>query len=203
MKQTATQFGGGLPRACTRLWLVGWCVSAVVLSGCAERKVKAKTFPWSTVAMVRPRPLAMLAAPGDQAVDLEDWPEVRELQLDVPPPPSPLAAVQSVPPRPRVPAAPSGQNASARPEPLQILPQLTPEETTAAQQQTNVSLSIAERNIGTTQGKSLNATQLDLASKVRSFIAEAREAAHIGDWTRARNAAKKAQVLSEELARSL
>jgi hypothetical protein len=203
MRQTATQFGGGLPRAYTRLWLVGLCVSAAVLSGCAERKVQAKTFPWSTVAMVRPRPSAMLTAPSDQAADLEDGPEVGQIQLDVSPPPSPLAAVPSVPQRPRVPVAPSGQNTSARPEPLQIVPQLTPEETTAAQQQTNVSLSIAERNIGTTQGKSLNDTQRDLASKVRSFIAEAREAAHIGDWTRARNAAKKAQVLSEELARSL
>jgi hypothetical protein len=38
---------------------------------------------------------------------------------------------------------------------------------------------------------------------VRSFLAEAREAAHVGDWTRASNAAKKAQVLSEELAASL
>jgi hypothetical protein len=203
MKQSATQFGGGWSCACTRPWLVGLCVSAVVLTGCAERKVKAKTLPWSTVAMVRPRPLAMFTAPSDQAADLEGGPEVGQLQLDVLPPPSPLAAVQSVPQRPRVPAAPPGQNASTRPEPLQIVPQLTPEETTAAQQQTNVSLSIAERNIGTAQGRSLNDTQLDLASKVRSFIAEAREAAHIGDWTRARNAAKKAQVLSEELARSL
>jgi hypothetical protein len=83
------------------------------------------------------------------------------------------------------------------------VPQLTAEETTEAQQQTNVSLSIAERNFGNTQGRHLNAAQLDLASKVRSFITEAREAAHIGDWTRARNAAKKAQVLSEELAGSL
>jgi hypothetical protein len=198
MKQTATQSGTGLRCAYARLGLAGLCVSAVLLSGCAERKVKAKTFPWATVAMVRPRPLQVLTAPIDQGD--EDLPEA---QLDVTPPPSALAVVQSVPQRPHVPAVPPGQNVPAKPEPLQIVPQLTPEETTSAQQQTNVSLSIAERNIGTTQGKVLNATQLDLASKVRSFIAEAREAAHIGDWTRARNAAKKAQVLSDELAGSL
>jgi len=46
----------------------------------------------------------------------------------------------------------------------------------------------------------LNAAQQDLASKVRSFMAEARGAAQIGDWTRARAAAKKAEVLSQELA---
>jgi flagellin-specific chaperone FliS len=42
-----------------------------------------------------------------------------------------------------------------------------------------------------------------LASKVRSFMAEAKEAARTGDWIRARNAAKKAEVISQELAGSL
>ena len=148
--------------------------------------------------MVRPKPLRLPAAPGVDAADA-----LPELQLYVPPPPSPLVTVHSVPQRPRVPTVSPGQNDSARPEAPQIVPQLTAEETTAAQQQTNVSINIAERNIGFARGKPLNASQLDLASKVRSFIAEAREAAHVGDWTRARNAAKKAQVLSEELARSL
>jgi hypothetical protein len=126
-----------------------------------------------------------------------------EVVLEVPAPPSPLAVVNATPQRPHIPAAPSGPNNAAKFEPPQIVPQLTPQETEAAQQQTNLSLSIAERNIGAAQGKTLNATQLDLASKVRSFVTEAREAAHIGDWTRASSAAKKAQVLSEELARSL
>jgi hypothetical protein len=85
----------------------------------------------------------------------------------------------------------------------QIAPQLTAGETSAAQQQTTQSLSIAEHNIGSSEGKQLNPTQQDLASKVRSFMAEAREAAKTGDWTRARNAAKKAEVLSQELASSL
>jgi hypothetical protein len=66
-----------------------------------------------------------------------------------------------------------------------------------------LSLSVAERNVAASEGRPLNATQSDLASKIRSFVAEARDAAHVGDWTRASSAAKKAQVLSEELARSL
>jgi hypothetical protein len=49
----------------------------------------------------------------------------------------------------------------------------------------------------------LNAAQSDLASKIRGFIKDAREAAQIADWSRARSLAKKAQVLSEELAGSL
>jgi len=86
---------------------------------------------------------------------------------------------------------------------VQIAPQLSAEETSAAQQQTNQSLGIAEKNIDASKGKKLNAAQQDLASKVRSFVAEAREAARTGDWLRARNAAKKAEVLSQELAGSL
>jgi hypothetical protein len=84
-----------------------------------------------------------------------------------------------------------------------IAPQLSPEQTAAAQQQTSASVGVAEKNIVASQGHSLNPMQSDLASKVRSFLAEAREAANVGDWTRASNAAKKAEVLSQELASSL
>jgi hypothetical protein len=126
-----------------------------------------------------------------------------EFELEAPPPPSPVAEIQSMPQRPRVAAALPGPSNPARPEPPQIAPQLTAQEAAAAEQQTNMSLSIAERNIAASQGRSLNPTQSDLASKIRSFVTEAREAAHSGDWTRASNAAKKAQVLSEQLARSL
>jgi hypothetical protein len=49
----------------------------------------------------------------------------------------------------------------------------------------------------------LNATQSDLVSKINGFLKYAREAAQAGDWSHARSLAKKAQVLSEELAASL
>jgi hypothetical protein len=200
MKQTFMESRAGLLHAHAHVWVAGLCLSAVVLSGCAERRVQAKAgaFPWKTAAMARPVRLEVTASADDQTADFAP-----EFDLDVPAPPSPLAAVNGTPQRPRVPAAPSGQNNAAKFEPPQIVPQLTAQETEAAQQQTNLSLSIAERNIGTARGRTLNAAQSDLASKVRSFVTEAREAAHIGDWTRASNAAKKAQVLSEELARSL
>jgi len=198
MKQTSMESLAGSRCAYVRATLAALCGLAVALSGCAERKAKARVFPWSSVAMVRPILPKMAGLATDETSD-----SFPELELDVPPPPSPLVLVSGAPLRPRVPAAPSGQNNAVKFEPPQIVPQLTPQETEAAQQQTNLSLSIAERNIGATRGKTLNAMQLDLASKVRSFVTEAREAAHIGDWTRASNAAKKAEVLSEELARSL
>jgi hypothetical protein len=72
-----------------------------------------------------------------------------------------------------------------------------------AEQQANQSLRVAENNLQSARGKNLNATQMDLVSKIRGFIKDAREAAKITDWSRARSLAKKAQVLSEELADSL
>jgi hypothetical protein len=183
-----------------RLYCLGLCVATTLLSGCAaERKTKARSFPWTTVTSVRPVLPKPLSSSPDSSMDAF----LAEFEFDAPPPPSPLAAIQNSPPRPHVAAAPSGPSSPSRPEAPQITPQLTAEERTAAEQQTNLSLSIAERNISASQGRTLNPTQSDLASKVRSFVTEAREAAHLGDWTRATNAAKKAQVLSEELARSL
>jgi hypothetical protein len=136
-------------------------------------------------------------------VDVDEDP-LEDATLDVAPPPSGLVIARSTPPRPRVPTGNSSANdVSAKPEVPQIAPQLTAAEATAAQQQTSQSLSVAERNIGTAAGKALNAMQQDLKSKVRSFMAEARDAANTGDWIRARAAAKKAEVLSQELASSL
>jgi hypothetical protein len=201
MKQRLMEFRGGLPSPHSRALFAGLCFAAVVSSGCAEHRVKAKVraFPWNAAAAARPVALKTVAlTTADETADIDS-----ELALDVPPPPSPLVTVNGAPPRPRVPVAPAGNNSATKFEPMQIVPQLTPQETEAAQQQTNLSLSIAERNIGAARGKTLNPTQLDLASKVRSFVTEAREAAHIGDWTRASSAAKKAEVLSDELARSL
>jgi hypothetical protein len=200
MKQTSMESRAGSRCVRTRATFAALCGLAVALSGCAERQTKARAFPWASVAMVRPILPKMASFAGDETSDA--FPDL-ELDLDAPPPPSPLVPVNSTPLRPRVPAAPTEPSNAVKFEPPQLVPQLTPQETEAAQQQTNLSLSIAERNIGAAQGKKLNAMQLDLASKVRSFVTEAREAAHIGDWTRASNAAKKAQVLSEELARSL
>jgi ribosomal protein S20 len=93
-------------------------------------------------------------------------------------------------------------DAEKAPEAPTIAAQLSKEELAAAQQETNQSLEIAEKNLAGTQNKRLNAAQSDLVSKIKGFLKDAREAAQAGDWARARNLAKKAQVLSEELVRS-
>jgi len=84
-----------------------------------------------------------------------------------------------------------------------IAPQLTLQESATAQQETNQSLSIAEKNLAAVRGKKLNAAQSDMVSKISGFLKDAREAAQTGDWSRARSLAKKAEVLSNELIGSL
>ena len=199
MKRISTQFRDNFPRRCLQSGVFILCVSVVALSGCAARKVKASTFPWSASAHMRPLSPEVQQSQLDDASDL-----IPNLQPEIAPPPSTLVLARSAPARPRVPAsAPSQNEVPVKTNVPQLAPQLSAEETSAAQQQTSQSIGIAERNIGASKGKTLNAAQQDLASKVRSFMAEAREAARTGDWIRARNAAKKAEVLSQELAGSL
>jgi hypothetical protein len=175
------------------------CAVAAFLTGCgAHQKPRARAFSWSTAKNIRP------LTPQTISSDVSNEDLFADLGLAVPAPPSPVAGMNSAPPRPRVAVAPTtGGGASRAPEAPMIAPQLSAEQTAEAQQQTSASVSIAEKNIAASQGRSLNAMQLDLASKVRSFLAEAREAARVSDWTRASSAAKKAEVLSQELAGSL
>jgi hypothetical protein len=199
MKHTSTQFRASFPRACLQSGALLLCVSTLALSGCAQRQLKARAFPWSASAHMRP------LIPEVQETQLNDGSDViPDLQPELTPPPSTLAIARSAPARPRVPVpAPPQTEAPVKADVPQLAPQLSAAETSAAQQQTNQSLGIAEKNMGASEGKTLNAAQQDLASKVRSFVAEAKEAVRTGDWIRARNAAKKAEVISQELAGSL
>ncbi len=130
---------------------------------------------------------------------------IPELYLMISPPPSPIVVTaQPSPVRTRVTTTTSsGSGIVGKPEVPLIAPQLTTEEAAAAKQQTNQSLDIAEKNLANARGKNLSPAQADLASKVRNFVSDARDAARASDWVRARDLAKKAQVLSQELAKSL
>ena len=169
---------------------------AILASGCAARK--NPTIPWNTAVLVRP-----IAPQRPSPAEVDEVP-VPDLGLEIPQPPTPLVTRTPAPVRPRG-VAPSANPAalSGKPEAPQIVPELSTQESASLQRETNQSLAAAERNLAATTGKSLNATQSDLASKVRIFISDARESGRAGDWTRARDLAKKAQVLSEELVGSL
>jgi len=161
---------------------------------------KRPAIPWATAVQVKPVTQPHTAEISSVPDDL-----LPELQLELPPFPGYLNAVRTAPPRPRVNASPSAATGTdgEKLEAPMIAPQLTPQESAVAQQQTNQSLVIAEKNLESARGKNLNAAQADLVSKIRGFIKDAREAAQITDWSRARSMAKKAQVLSEELSGSL
>ena len=173
-----------------------FAVAALFQSGCAEKKVRAATFGRTPLAHPR------VPARPAQTADLGEPPELR---VELPPAPR-LTFPHSVPPRPR--GSANGTNADAdadtkRPAPPLISPQLTPEEQSAAQQQTDESLRAAAQDLQATLGRTLSATQADLVEKVRGFIGQAREASRAGDWPRARNLARKAQLLAKELVDSL
>jgi hypothetical protein len=174
------------------------CCGAFGLSGCAFRHRTG--IPWDTAVQVKPIMQEHTADAGSAIEDL-----LPDLRLELPPFPGLLVPSRSGPPRPRgstAPTANSGNDTEKMEAPM-ISPQLTPQESAVVRQQTNQSLSIAERNLESARGKNLNAAQSDLVSKITGFIKDAREAVRISDWSRARSLAKKAQVLSEELASSL
>ncbi len=187
-----------LPRCSPRSVIVLLCGAACVLGGCSVRQ--RPNIPWATAVQVRP--VTQTSAVAESSIADDPLPELR---LELPPFPGLLIPVRTAPPRPRASAPPSANsgNDAEKLEAPTIAPQLTPRESVLARQQTNQSLSIAEKNLESARGKNLNAAQSDLVSKIRGFIKDAREAAQITDWSRARSLAKKAQVLSEELASSL
>jgi hypothetical protein len=157
------------------------------------------SIPWATAVQVRPVLLARSAS-GDEA-----GLQAPELNLELEPLAALLLPVRTAPLRPH---ASAGSSAGAGSDPEKtvvptIAPQLTAQESAAAQQETNQSLSIADKNLAGVRGKPLNAAQRDRISKIQGFLKDAREAAQAGDWERARNLAKKAQVLSEELLGSI
>jgi len=195
MIRQLTQRGAVVSRLPALLWLLPLSFAALHSSGCAERRRPA--FAWSTAALVKPIiPAHSAAGSRDLEEPVLDW------QLEIPPPLP--RTVRSGPARPRVPAGQQAGNDSAEgaEQPL-IAPQLTAAEIAAAKSETQQSLGVAEHNLAIAHGRKLNAAQSDLASKVRGFLDDAREAVHNGDWTHAQSLAKKAEVLSHELAYSL
>ena len=168
--------------------------AAILLSGCAAQKKAA--VPWATAILVRPVALQRTAQTMD-AADSGD--PVPELRLEIPPLPAPLAS-RIVPARPHSAVPTSSESAHAgKLSPPQIVPEMSAQQSASLQRETEDSLNAAERNLSSMAGKSLNAMQSDLISKVRSFISDAREAARAGDWERARTLATKAEVLSQQL----
>ena len=171
------------------------CVAiAASMTGCAERKVHA--FSWKTAVLVRPNPPVPQAGSAT-AADLA--PDIR---IDPPANNGKLFVMRSVPVRPHT-NSPSPSESAEAAKATALVPQLSAEETATAKQQVADSFAIVERNLATTRRRKLTPAQSDIVSKITGFVGEAREASGQGDWARARNLARKAQILSEDLVASL
>jgi len=171
--------------------------AALFLAGCPPEE-KRPAFPWKTAAVVRPiipEPLS----PSETAL-----PEVDSVSAEMAPPTLRLVPPR-IPARPRVSSQPSAaaENGSKSEDGPLIVPQMTDAESAAAQQEISSNLAAAERNLESVRDKKLSASQNDMVNKTKGFIADAHEAVHASDWARARSLARKAQVLSDQLARSL
>jgi hypothetical protein len=142
----------------------------------------------------------MPSANASPTVDmLEAAPDLR-VELSAPPR---LATPRANPPRPHVASLPAGAGGNTPGDVLVLAPQLSAEETASAQRETNQDISVAEKNLASVQNRKMSPAQTDLASKVRGFVADAKDAARTGDWDRARSLARKAQILSQDLIGSL
>lgn len=174
-----------------KTFLLALCLSVVWCGGCFTKK--PATVHMTGIVLAHPlTPSGMTnESPGDA-------PDLEAEMVDMPPR---LAPPRGGPARPRVAVAPA-----AEPQPVEkaaepiILPDLSEDQLNAAKSETQQSLDAAEAKLGQTQGRQLNATQEDVASKVRGFMESAREAMKNGDWVRAKNQAKKAEVLALQLA---
>ena len=169
--------------------------TVVALNGCAERKVRA--YPWVSAAQVRPNP------PIVRTVTAADLADIAPNFPAAPPENGlKLLAARPAPARPHVESPrPTGTVNASKTQTL--VPELSAQETAAAQQQFSESVANAERNLAIAKNKNLSVPQANAVSKVNAFLTEAREASAEGDWGRARNLAKKAQILSEDLVASL
>jgi hypothetical protein len=174
--------------------VMGFVSIALLVSGCAERK--RPTLPWATASVVHPH-----VPPAQTNSDLLVQNDVPELQLELDAPATTFPT--PVPRRPRVATPPPVAAEPSKPQSPFVAPQLSVAESSTAQQETTASLAAADKGLEATSGKTLNAAQTDMVSKISGFMADARAAAATGDWTSARTLARKAQLLAEELAKSL
>jgi hypothetical protein len=163
-------------------------------AGCASQR--RPKFRNANLALAHP--IVPTAVPDNSAATVPD------LDSNVAPMPPSLTVVRVVPARPRVVPPPNSAPTSTAkpPEPI-MTPELSTEELSTAKGETQQNLSVTDRNLALTKGKRLSSSQNDLASQVRGFADSARDAVRDGDWSRARDLAKKAAVLSQELAGSL
>lgn len=178
------------------------CGCAFAATGCSENKVRAAAPAIAPTSAEAQRPM-------NTAPDTDASPPVEAAVPPAVPASSAQPPIAISPVKPPAPRKPSEQQPAeeaeqtAHPAAPQISPQLSPGDQATYERRTGDDIAIAERNLGQTSGKQLNAAQQDLVEKIRSFVSQSRDASKGGDWSRAQNLAQKARLLSDELLNSL
>ncbi len=171
------------------------CAAILLLCGCAERRTNAKSFPWNNAAAIRPRPPETIAAEN---------PAAPSLSLDISKLPATIITPRRTPARPHVATiSPAPSAEPVQPDPL-------PNRSATERRRT------FRRKTGNRSGCADCRTQLEIRGGQiiefganRSGVESARLCGRSSPGrprrglSRARLAAKKAQVLSEQLAASL
>lgn len=183
------------------------CATALSAVGCEHNRVRAAV----PVAAPPVAPSPDIDRPMTIAPDTDAMPP---LEADATPPaisgattpPAPVVIAPTAPPAPR--KRPEEHPAQADEQPAehpapQISPQISPTDQSIYAKRTTDDINAAEYNLQQMNGKHLSAAQQDLADKIRSFVAQSRDASKSGDWDRAQNLAQKARLLSNELLNSL
>src|ERR1700691_3084552 len=177
-------------------------------AGCNRTSVKA-----AAPVAAAPAPSTADSKPiTNVAPDTDALPPVET----VAPPPTPAATTAPLPVEPAHPKPPPPPHRQpsevssdtqaeqpARTPPPQISPQLSPGDQATMRHSTGEDVTVAQKNLQQANGKVLNAAQLDLQEKIRSFLVQSEEAGKAGDWSRAQTLAQKARLLSVELVDSL
>jgi hypothetical protein len=176
-----------------KLRMLAVCLCVMWCGGCFTSKPPA----------ARHTPIAFAHPIVPAAISTASLGAAPDIPLEFAAPPR-LVVPRSSPPRPRIAqAAPAEPAVVEKPADPVIVPDLSTEQLNVAKSETEHSLEIAEWNLAQTQGKKLNSTQQDVASKIRGFMDTAKDAMKNSDWQRAKNLAKKAEVLSHELVANL
>jgi hypothetical protein len=175
---------------CRKVGLLSVAGTLVLIAGCASQR--RPKFRLADAALARPVMPAENPSSDANAV-------APEIQVDGGNLPA-LSVVRSLPARPHVPTPvnPQPSRAGKALDPM-IAPELTTEELSIAKADAQRSFDTVDRNLALAQSKRLSLAQADLVSQIRGFEQSARDASREGDWSRARNLAKKAEVLSQEL----
>jgi hypothetical protein len=184
-----------------RLSLLG-TVLAFFSAGCAHHHTVV--LPPVTEAPQPTQPATI--PPAEPSKPIETTPPVTTTKPPVTQtqPQTPSAKTPPADEPPKVDVAPK-KPASQPPRPPapQISPQISPADQAALEDQTNQYVRDTDKNLHLADGRDLNANQRDMAEKIHGFLGQARDAIKSSDWTRAKNLAQKAYLLSVELANSL